>query len=331
MNDADEIGESLAQSLSPDVAEHLLVDPVTIIEQHFEVQVRFVPRNNLGHSCGIEGLYRGKQRTILVADETTGARLLFTLLHELGHHLLQTTLATARLIAQEVALRPRFEEDAADGFAAELLVPNSITDEVLARFGLGAPAVAELAAVCAGSRWACCTRIGQRLGGSGYVLVALDGTVEYARLVGSAFPLGRGTREDAKQLLSIAQRHGHHHESPVRLIQPSGVATREYAGQAHWDGERVYAVFTDHAPPPWGGLTGYLDDHPVAAELECGRCLRTTRSWKRCQACRENLCHTCGWCGCQSIRQPTSRLCSQCFTVRPLGDFDGPGDVCHQH
>ncbi len=331
MNDADRLGESVALSIAPDIVESLLRTPAATINQQFGVDVEFVTREQLGPSCGIEGLYQYKTKTILVAQDTSGPRLLFTLLHELGHHLLQTTLEAARAIAQHRQTRPRFEEDAADAFAAELLVPNRITDDIIGLYGISARAVAELVAVSAGSRWACCTRIAQRLGGNGYVLIALDGAVEYARLVGSAFPLGKGAREDPKQLLSTAQHNGYHHDTPLRLIQPAGVSTREWAGQAYFDGERVYAIYTDHAPPPWGGFTGPLDDGPVAAEMECARCSGARRSWKRCQHCRENVCEKCAWCGCQPVRPISTRKCSKCFTVRPLGDFDGPGDVCYQH
>ena len=74
-------------------------DPAAAVELYFEpIKVRSLPAAELaGGECSIDGFYETNvdptRPWILYADDVNPARARFTILHELGHHLLMTAAA----------------------------------------------------------------------------------------------------------------------------------------------------------------------------------------------------------------------------------------------
>ncbi|MHB1128857.1 MAG: ImmA/IrrE family metallo-endopeptidase [Ilumatobacteraceae bacterium] len=330
MNDAFRIAEPLVAAMPTVVKVALLQDPVATIKKYYGVTTQMVAAESVADGCGIEGRYFPHLNLIRINDALTERRFMFTVLHELGHHVAQHDPASIAAIAS----KQKFEEQVAHAFAAELLISRAQANSIFGDSGPTASTVAELYAASSASRWACCVRAAQRLNGNGYVLVAVDGVIEFAAIVGTAFPIGRNAVQDDDHLINEAAKYGTARNSGIRLRQPSGVRTREFAGDAVvTDGNYIFAVLTDEKPTPWGGWVGVLDQYPEAIELDCEQCDRTTRAWKLCPTCREPICSNgdCGWCACKRKPAIRERVCTACYQTRPIGQFEGDGTICNDH
>ncbi len=93
--------------------------PVCVYDmaESLAVDVRFVKASSL------EGLYRpGKRAQILLGSERPSGRQHFTCAHEVGHHVLKHGTRVDELLQKAQTRAP--EEDLADAFASELLMPK---------------------------------------------------------------------------------------------------------------------------------------------------------------------------------------------------------------
>src|ERR1700724_3309022 len=73
-------------------------DPLTALEVHFApLRVRALPVARMGDDCSVDGYYESyvdpARPCILYSADASPARVRFTLLHELGHHLIATSAA----------------------------------------------------------------------------------------------------------------------------------------------------------------------------------------------------------------------------------------------
>ncbi len=90
---------ALVELVEPIIDDLANEDPAFAVETYFDpLKVCSLPAANLASSdCSIDGYYeRNVDATrpwILYADDVTPARAQFTIIHELGHHLLATTAA----------------------------------------------------------------------------------------------------------------------------------------------------------------------------------------------------------------------------------------------
>lgn len=330
MNDAFTIAEPLVAAMSTECKVELLQDPVATIKKYYGITTQIDAPEPVADGCDIEGRYFPHLNLIKISSGLSDRRFMFTMLHELGHHVAQHDPASIRAISR----KQKFEEQVAHAFAAELLISRDQANSIFGDSGPTASAVAELYATSSASRWACCVYAAQRLNGNGYVLVAIDGVIEFAAVVGTAFPIGRNTAQDDDHLINKVAKYGTARESGVRLRQLSGVRTREFAGDAvATDSKYIFAVLTDEKPTPWGGWVGVLDQYPEGIELDCEQCDRMTRAWKLCPNCREPICSNddCGWCACKRKPAIRERVCSTCYQTRLIGQFEGDGTICNDH
>lgn len=187
-----ELGRQLAVALEESVRVDLADDPWTSLEVHFELEIEVVPEPPSG-SCGIDGTYDPDRRLVTVAERASGRRMSFTLLHELGHHLLRDDRACVRYLLPLNTERQRVaEETIADAFAAEILVPTATASAVLGSGTVRARAVARLFEESPASRSACATRAAEQCPGSGYIVVSTGPEVVFAA------PFGEQTRSLSK-------------------------------------------------------------------------------------------------------------------------------------
>lgn len=331
MSDPRLLALGMADRLDASIRAALVKDPWTGIENNFGLSVRAVDSERLSSGCGIEGRYHPSLKLIEVSDDLHPQSQRFVLLHELGHHLAVHDAA----VRPHIAARPRVEESTANSFATELLIPSATMDDVFAG-GVTARGVAELHDQSSPvSRWACCVRAAERVPGNGHVVIAHGDMIEFSATVGTAFPLDRYATQPDNHLISAAAANGSARRSHERLYSRDGVASQEFAGDAYRTADGfVFAVFSDANIPPWGdGWTGTLQQTKVWLEVDCEVCDRTTWGRLTCQTCGEPICaeDDCGWCPCKKRPVMRERMCTECWTKRPLGQFDGDGTICIDH
>jgi IrrE N-terminal-like domain len=162
----------LLDSLDPDVRDGLSIDPIAVITARLKVRVQLRPeRSGTGH-CSIDGSYFPDPPRISVAESLSRRRVNFSVLHELGHHLQADDAILADILWHEPDGGTGLEEDVSDAFAAEVLLPQHLVDEIIGDAGPTAAAVADLFATTQASREACCVRAAHRVRGPGYVVLA---------------------------------------------------------------------------------------------------------------------------------------------------------------
>lgn len=328
-----ELGRQLAVALEESVRIDLADDPWTSLEVHFELEIEVVPEPPSG-SCGIDGTYDPDRRLVTVAERASGRRMSFTLLHELGHHLLRDDRACVRYLLPLNTERQRVaEETIADAFAAEILVPTATASAVLGSGTVRARAVARLFEESPASRSACATRAAEQCLGSGYIVVSTGPEVVFAAPFGeqTRYRLRRGTvQPDDSALATAAGRSVY--QGTGCLHFPSGSTTRTWnVDSVTVDDGYTFAVFTSERIPgtewsPPAADHGWQDGPEVA----CWDCGEVGPSWRRCEHCDAFSCEPCGSCPKCRARVPKveEKLCPGCFQIRPLASFPDDGELC---
>lgn len=332
MSAASELGAGLAASLEIEVREALVDDPEQVLLDDFGLRIEFVAHID-GGGCSLDGRYDRDAKKVEVAERASGRRMHFTLLHELGHHLLQNDMACVRhLVAAD--RRSRVEEEAiADAFAAEVLVPVAVAESVLGRETPRARDVLELFHQRRASRSACAVRAAERCPGNGYVVIAAGNSIIHAAPFGSQvlYPVRRGTEQPIGSPLELAgQRSAYRGEGPIHF--PAGAASQSWFVDAVRDDDGyTFAIMSDdrglagHWTPPGSG-----GDRVEAPLVDCPECDREEESWTRCARCQSYSCHVCGWCPSCSAkrRRPKERRCPGCTIIRPESSFPEGSELC---
>jgi hypothetical protein len=276
-------------------------------------------------SCDVAGAYLSVagRPTILVSVATV-ARMNFTALHELGHHLQRTDDDLfVRLLESPHTVE--LEEAACDHFAARVLLPEQLVEEHLGG-GVTAQSVAALWRASSASRSAVCIAASRRLLAPGHVLL-LE-------------PDGH-TVIDANRELPRVRRASDQSRHPViaRALQTGGRTTEGSGSLTYRDSIRGADLFTQA-----GDIDGYLvvvavldsapwrrlsipsaDPGPQARWRDCEHCGETFRSFARpCPRCGVVACVECARCNC-TVQE---RTCDRCFLVLPVSAFAGDSTAC---
>ncbi|MEU4159236.1 ImmA/IrrE family metallo-endopeptidase [Actinoplanes sp. NPDC026670] len=320
-------------SIGVDLQE-LAANPAAVVVTVDDLVLGWIEPGDAGPGCSVAAMYSATEvppRISVVRDASPGRRA-FSVLHEFGHHLCTRIEAIADAFWDLPDNGKSVEEDLADAFAAQVLLPDATVDTVLAD-GVDARAVLRLWQATSASREACCVAAAQRLPAPGYVmLLRPDATSQFTARHGDAVPIARGSRQTAARL-QPALRGGTARGSG-RPTLPGGVQTAQmYLDAATADGYTVAVWVTDS--PAWDALPAPLDTRPVGNSGYCGGCAREFTTWKpSCRTCAEPHCPDCGTCDCEpgtTGRPVTERRCDRCFTTLPLAAFDGDATVCNEH
>lgn len=281
--------------------------------------------------CSVAGSCDRRTKTITVVQAAL-PRMKFTALHELGHLLgddhdeFQT-----ELYRLDQVTRRSVEEDTCEAFAAALLLPAAVVDDVLTT--VTARSVAELVGtVPTASREACAVAAAQRLRAPGYVML-LDsaGRAQFTARSGDALPIARGTEQSGGALDPLIGS-GRAVRDRGELLYASGSRTPTlYVDAAEVGSKRYVVAVTDR--PDWEVL--HVPDRARATDRGvdgyCEQCATEFTSWRRCEHCGEPR-HTCGSCGCEAPPPPRgARTCQECFTHLPAACFPDATNVCDQH
>ncbi|MFB9905366.1 ImmA/IrrE family metallo-endopeptidase [Allokutzneria oryzae] len=223
----------------PGAAERLRPHPIIELASWTDLRVLLVEEHSDGQGCSVSGSYHPELSppTLLVGRSLSHRRRAFTALHELGHHLQQNDVGLGeRTFDAEDPVR--FQEEACDAFAAQVLLPD---DQIRQRIGPAGPTardVVDLYESSAASREACCVWAARHLTEAGAVVLHdAAGTVLFAAPRGFVPPARRSDQSDTPLVRAALRAKGpvEHHETFVRYRD--GRTSSPLSGQAAWCGD----------------------------------------------------------------------------------------------
>ncbi len=321
----------MLEAARPGATAHLGIDPLVELWTWNDITLRFVPAPQADHGCSVAGAYIADRTppVLAIVNALSPGRRAFTALHELGHHLQRTTFALMGALLQRPDGGHAFEDAACDGFAARILLPTSLVDQVLAR-GVTATGVSELwGARPAVSRSAACVTAAQRLTTPGHVIL-LDaaGVVQFAA-AHLLPPIRRGSDQADIPLIRDALRdRPRPARGRTRLAYRDGIQGQELYGQVtDIGGYIVLVAVTDHAPWETGFHLPSADAGPQGRDWICEQCGDEFTTFDRpCSRCSAPRCPGCGQCSCAP--KVVERKCDHCNLVLPPSMFDGASPRC---
>ena len=321
----------LLEQVDPADLVELADDPAMAVEVLFDVGVTTRPPSPPGQGCPVDGTYRpGPSPRILVADDVTPARQRFTILHELGHHLIDHDAHLNDLTIDDADRR---DEEICNEVAATVLLPVELIERTLPSGLFTAQDVASLYRAAGASRMACCVAAARHLRTPGCVTLGLpDGTATFtAHHPATPWRIARGTLQGEDSLLARAGRNVTRRARGVtRVWFASGTKSGDVHGDAFAaeDGW-VYQVTVADPCSPWDkGLKFVLADTvPDAEDIECVHCGEASRVWAApCRQCDDRICPQCQRCSCPV--GPTPRSCEGCRLLKPPNQFPDGGSLC---
>jgi hypothetical protein len=322
---------AVLEAARPGAVARLGIDPLGELSTWDDLALRFIPAAQADHGCSVAGAYIAEviPPVLAVVNALSTGRRAFTGLHELAHHLQQTTFALMRALLRRADGGRALEDAACDGFAARILLPPSLVDQILAS-GVAATGVSDLwNARPAVSRSAACVAAAQRLTAPGHVIL-LDaaGVVQFA--AAHLLPPVRRESDQADIPLVRDALFGRARSARgrTRLIYRDGIQGQELYGQvADIGGYLVLVAVTDHAAWETGFHLPSPDAGPQGRDWICERCGDEFTTFDRpCPRCSAPRCRGCGQCSCA----PTvaERKCERCNLVLPPSIFEGASTRC---
>jgi hypothetical protein len=306
-------------------------DPSAAIELYFgPIGFQPLPGARVARGeCATDGCYESlidpSRPWIIYADDVHQARIRFTILHELGHHLL-VTVANALLDDIDVvgastgAGATQTEEAVCHRFAGHLLVPDELVLETIGNARITPEHVTIIHERCAASWEAVAVRVAEAMSAAGAVVVLRDGqTVAFCAAssrMGSAWwprdsaldpngPLARGlsirqTAQPEQYRFGLGYPRAMFCDTlPVHDALAIGVLSEKPS-----DGS---LSIIEEAEPAWKQKVEFCEWHP-GVERDVGWCFK----------CKGRKCPECWRCGCShQIKNP---LCPECQMIKPFRD-----------
>lgn len=328
------IAEKLVELIDEQVLDDLRSeDPVSTVELYFQpVGLRSLPPAGLAHSdCSVDGFYEASvdpnKPWILYESGVAEERVRFTVLHELGHHLLATAgadlLDDLDRIGGPVRGRAQLaEERVCHHFAASVLIPSKLLYDVIGEQALVPRHVVELRGRTNASWEAVAVRAANFASRSTAVaIVTTEGEVAFVASGGFAHwprrsrvrsggALDRALRGSDSVARSETYRFDLAHAEELFCDTTRVSHSRAVGVLSGSPSNRVW----DQARPP--------DPAWIDREEFCQWC-GNERSEEWCPTCSGQRCNGCDRCGCGTpVEQP---LCSSCTR---LNAFNTGASVC---
>lgn len=322
----DSVTQALLELVAPYLDDLATEDPTAAVETYFEpVVVRSLPSASLtSGDCSVDGFYEcnvdPSRPWILYSADVAAERARFTILHELGHHLLNTT--AAHLLDDIDALgtahsgAAQAEEAICHRFAGRVLIPQNLIDSA---FAGDVPLPVEITALhdqTVASWEAVVVRAAEAARRKAtVVLIREPGRVGFASTssrMAAGWP--RGSILQASGPLSRALS-----VDRQRAVKDCYRWDLPYAEQLYCDTLRVHeqlavAVLSDKPSDGHFDILEEIEPSWKSKEEFCLRC-GEERDVGWCDNCSGRYCSGCGSCGCnQPIENP---VCSNCFLANP--------------
>jgi IrrE N-terminal-like domain len=303
--------------------------PATAVPRYFDLNVEF--RSPGTATCAIAGSFHPEDRLITVERSRSDGRVRFTILHELGHALAYGDYEIQDWLFGLDSLSRRVEEQLANAFATEVLLPKSAVDQVIPAEGPTAWDVVRLWRSSTASREAVCVRSAQRLLSSGLVAIVRGSTIQFAAGHSLLFDVPRDSDQGVGSFFDQSTHTESLRDVGVELSLPDGLISGSFYADAYRDDDGYAFVVLQESGPPWlAGLS--VSTEPELHELECPECDRVRRTGaRRCPKCGDFPCPDHG-CSCMigPWRDPRARHCERCHIELPLATSAGTR-FCDRH
>lgn len=310
----------------PEAARCAADDPTGVCDHIIDLDLELQPTPPSG-ACPVGAVYEPLPAPARIRMRPTGGRRDgFTILHEIGHHLMYTDHWWS------LTVRPTLPqgkdrvvgEKVANAFAASVLLPNAQVGSVFAD-GVSATAIRQLHRHSQASAAACCVRAldepGQRL----VMLASLDGRPWFADSHG--MPYNPGTKLTQPLIGRAIERAGMDGTAHVTggqgIVYSTGRIDTDVILEVAVDGGYVFAIAT--STPQDSRLSVEFTN-----EITCSHCDETftpVDSTQRCLACSSWRCPACGQCDCE---RPAS-YCQRCFIELAVADVQAGHTNCEEH
>ncbi len=317
----------LLDTVEPAIRGDLARDPASTIKMHFgPVGLRPLPSGSLSSDeCSCDGYYEAlldpRQPWILYDSRVSAERRSFTLLHELGHHLLWSRVPELLDSIDEIA-GPRgdpaaVEELLCHRLAGQLLTSDALLDRVVGGEAPRPDHLLELKDQGHASWEAAAVRLAERISGPGaVVLLREQGLVSFAAASsGSRFgwprnsrlrpggPLSRAFSVDARAK-EDRYRWGLAYEEEL-FCDTVKVHERLVIGVMSRHRSTRGLTFLQEVEPAWKRKLEYC--------IACGG--ERIDGW--CDRCKGRFCRECGRCGCYRP-VASNRHCEGCGLIKPF-------------
>lgn len=316
----------LAATFDDDFLEDARWDTLTALDRVPDLQV-IVDNSIRSAACPIDGTYDPATQTIRYR-KVAATRDRFTLLHELGHHLLALDEAWSLSIGpglDSVKYGDKVEERIVNQFASRVLIPDASAAAAFAK-GVTARAIADLTDEGSASGRACLVRALAEPGERLVMLTDLAGQPEFADSNGSPYSPGTSVRQPALEV--AAQRAMESDDGAFvgiglgEILYRSGGTFSNVRYDVALNGDRLYAVLT--ALPMVRGVNG-ATEWRVDCLAGCGNQFTQAESKGLCQDCQEPRCPRCRGCECAADQ---IRTCAQCYVQLPVSRVEDVCELC---
>lgn len=298
-----------------------------------EVVVRAVPESDANAACSVAGAYVSNEDppVVAIAQSLSPGRRAFTALHELGHHVQQTTDDLIETLLEQHDEGRALEEAAAcNSFAADIAIPGQLVHRHIDEAGPTAHTIVALwqDRNISASRAAVCARAVERLRSPGHVLLLdADGRVTFGDSRGFP-PVARGSDQSripvVRDVLTDPSRA---HQGQTAIVYRDEITGQQlYAQAKNMGGHVALVAVAEHAP--WlkdEFVLPTVDSGPQAQWWTCRNCDHLFPAFGKRHTCGAPKCPECGQCECPAV---TERLCMGCFLKLPLPSFDGDSTRC---
>lgn len=324
-------------SIDKELLSGLAADPA-VVAPAFGVKVLAWEVVAAGDPCSCDGIYvsEGVTTPVIGYRPTPNSRREnFTVLHELGHHLIRQDDAMLSLLADMGEDGGReAEERVCHAFAAATLVPDDLVTDVLGGSRPGPNHIVDLFHRSTASREVCAIRIAEHIPGMGYAVLADRHTTSIRFAAPSPtcpYVWRRGSVLSRTHPFWKTEPGTGARRCEAAIEWPSGNKLKLWA-ETIADDRIAYAVMTDDpyiAPESGLTLVGTATTmaRPVAMSGSCRHCGADTWGYRACDECGDVHCKHCGRCGC-GAREAAELTCSRCYELKAAHLFPTGGGVC---
>jgi len=286
--------------------------------------------------CATDGYYQHADpllgsAAIFYDEYVAPERIRFTLIHELGHHLIRsvdpTLLDAIDQLAGANGNPEIIEERACHTFASYVLIPPSKIADTADR-PTGPERLIALHDHTTASWEACAVALSQHLpGAAAVIIVRQPGRIAFcASTPALAGMWPRDSAVDPTGPLS-------------RCLNRPVQAKADYYAWRLWNERQLWcdaqpihnglAVAVLSTTPSDGGLNILQPEHSAPRDVDpCPRCEDGWLITGWCDACRSKRCADCGACKCQPYARVQPRMCSDCFLIKPPTEFPKDSQIC---
>lgn len=285
--------------------------------------------------CSVAGAYLWQQvPKIIGVAKASPARMRFTGLHELGHHIQRSNDELLEILLDRPDQGRTLEEAACDLFAARLLLPQQDIDAILGDSTPTALAVLQLWRGHSASRAAAAVAAVQKLSTDGHILILNGaGAVEFAASRGLP-RIGRRSDQSQTEIgrnLLASQRD--QLQGKTRFAYQILLQGEQLWYQAVHDGIDYWFVVAATASVPWEPIAlPLLTEKAVQGYWwTCEMCGHVWESYAaKHQPCGTPVCPACDRCNCRTTALKV-RMCEECFLEKSVNEFVGDSRVCVEH